>query len=32
MDGIAFAVGAGRAIIADGMGLGKTIQGIGAKK
>jgi len=29
LDGIAFAVGAARAIIADDMGLGKTIQGIG---
>lgn len=29
LDGIAFAVGARRAIIADDMGLGKTIQGIG---
>jgi len=29
LDGIAFAVGARRAIIADDMGLGKTVQGIG---
>ncbi|MEM6675046.1 MAG: DEAD/DEAH box helicase [Planctomycetota bacterium] len=29
LDGIAFAVGARRAILADDMGLGKTIQGIG---
>ncbi len=29
MDGIAFAVGARRAVLADDMGLGKTIQGIG---
>ncbi|NOX53945.1 MAG: DEAD/DEAH box helicase [Planctomycetes bacterium] len=29
LDGIAFAVGAGRAILADDMGLGKSIQGIG---
>lgn len=29
LDGIAFAVGASRAILADDMGLGKTIQGIG---
>lgn len=29
LDGIAFAVGAGRAILADAMGLGKTIQAIG---
>ena len=30
LDGIAFAVGAGRAVLADDMGLGRTIQGIGA--
>ena len=29
MDGIAFSVGAGRAVLADDMGLGETIQGIG---
>lgn len=29
LDGIAFAVGASRAVLADDMGLGKTIQGIG---
>jgi superfamily II DNA or RNA helicase len=29
MDGVAFAVGARRAVLADDMGLGKTIQGIG---
>jgi len=29
LDGIAFAAGAGRAILADDMGLGNTIQGIG---
>ncbi len=29
LDGIAFAVGAGRAILADDIGLGKTVQGIG---
>jgi len=29
LDGIAFAVGAVRAIVADEMGLGKTIQGVG---
>ncbi|MBZ0115658.1 MAG: DEAD/DEAH box helicase, partial [Sandaracinaceae bacterium] len=29
LDGIAFAVGARRAILADDMGLGKTVQGIG---
>lgn len=29
LDGIAFAVGAARAILADDMGLGKTIQGVG---
>lgn len=29
LDGIAFAVGAARAVLADDMGLGKTIQGIG---
>ena len=29
LDGIAFALGASRAILADDMGLGKTIQGIG---
>lgn len=29
LDGIAFAVGAKRAILADDMGLGKTIQGVG---
>ena len=29
LDGIAFAVGARRAILADDMGLGKTIQGVG---
>jgi len=29
LDGIAFAVGADRAVLADDMGLGKTIQGIG---
>jgi hypothetical protein len=30
LDGIAFAVGAGRAVLPGDMGLGKTIQGIGA--
>ena len=29
LDGIAFAVGAARAVLADDMGLGKTLQGIG---
>ena len=29
LDGIAFAVGAGRAVLADDMELGKTIQGVG---
>lgn len=29
MDGIAFVVGAARAVLADDMGLGKTIQGVG---
>jgi SNF2 family DNA or RNA helicase len=29
LDGIAFAAGAGRAVLADDMGLGKIIQGIG---
>ena len=29
LDGVAFAAGAGRAILSDDMGLGKTIQGIG---
>ncbi|MBN1855114.1 MAG: DEAD/DEAH box helicase [Pirellulales bacterium] len=29
LDGIAFAVGAARAVLADDMGLGKTIQGVG---
>ena len=29
LDGIAFAVGAGRAVLADDFGLGKSIQGIG---
>lgn len=29
MDGIAFAAGAGRAVLAEDMGLGKTIQGVG---
>src|SRR6185312_3444080 len=29
LDGIAFAAGAGRAVLADAMGLGKTIQWVG---
>jgi SNF2 family DNA or RNA helicase len=32
LDGIAFAVGAGRAILAVDMGLGKTIQGLGVSE